>query len=80
MLVDKISARRDDTYEQKIEWLDAGTAGFACSSDHRVDILLFRESDEDSIYVEIPQDTALEPETKDWADQNPEKACQLPRT
>jgi len=72
------TASDDDSREKKepesIDYIDCGTAGFAYSSDHRVDYLLYRKSGEKSIYKEIPTDTKLGKVKKDWADQNPKAA------
>ena len=62
------------TEPETMEGFDCGTAGFAYSSDHRVDILLYMKPGDDTIYKEIPTDIKLTAETKDWEDQNPKAA------
>ncbi len=54
-------------------WVNAGTAGFAADSDHRVDDLLYLDPDDDTdhdIYKEIPLDIEIDEDEKTWPNQN----------
>ena len=54
--VDITASDDDDAYApEEIEWLDTGLAGFAFSSSHRADHLLYRETEDETIYVPIPE-------------------------
>lgn len=68
------SADADTQEEPEICWLDAGTAGFAYDSDHRVDYLLYEPEGDNNIYKAIPEDIEVEDDTKDWPNQNPAAA------
>ncbi len=68
------TASDDGTDDPQIVWMDAGTAGFATSSDHRVDILLWYAPGSKTIYTEIPADIEIDEDEKDWEDQNPASA------
>ena len=68
------SSAADTQDNPDICWLDAGTAGFAYNSDHRVDYLLYEPEGDTNIYKEMPEDIEVEDDTKDWPDQNPAAA------
>ncbi len=68
------TASDDGTDDPQIVWMDAGAAGFATSSDHRVDILLWYAPGAKTIYTEIPADIEIDEDEKDWEDQNPASA------
>ncbi|MBR2185759.1 MAG: leucine-rich repeat protein, partial [Lachnospiraceae bacterium] len=54
--------------------LDVGTPAFFYDSDHRVDYMLFRNTEGEDIYKELSLEIDIQEDKKDWPDQNPADA------